>query len=299
MFRHHLAHHGHRPAAGTSRRQPSADPGQSVPEAGILDENGIDRHTHAGTPQGGILSPLLANLALSVLDDHYDAIWNSHRNEWTRRRHRQRGGATYHLVRYADDFVIMVNGGRDHAEALRDTTSRVLATVGLRLAPAKTQVVHLDEGFDFLGFRIQRHRQWGSTRYYVYSYPSTKAVTTVRRKVKTLTGKHTTNHTADVVFQRLGHVTRGWCHYFRHAASATTFSDLHNYLWCRVRTWLRKKHPKHTWKWIVRRYYQPGWWPKTHGVELHKPATVKIQRHRYRGKHIPTPWTHTTTTTTT
>ena len=90
--------------------------------------------------------------------------------------HRKRGGATYRLVRYADDFVIMVHGTREHAQALHERVATILKPLGLRLAPDKTSIVGLDEGFDFLGFHIQRHTQRGSSRRYVYSYPSTKSV---------------------------------------------------------------------------------------------------------------------------
>src|SRR5262249_21664205 len=144
-------------------------------KAGVLGEDGIGRHPVSGIPQGGILCPLLANLALGVLDDHFDARWDALRNEWTRRKHRRNGGATCRLVRYVDDFVILVFGSREHVEALGDEVGEVLSRVGLRLAPEKTGIAHIDEGFDFLGFRIQRHRQWGSDRRHVYSYPSAES----------------------------------------------------------------------------------------------------------------------------
>ena len=208
--------------------------------AGILGEDGIERHPGSGTPQGGILSPLLADLALTHLDDYFQARWAAHRNEWTRRRYRQRGGATYRLIRYADDFVIMVYGSRAQAEAQWEEVGDVLSEIGLRLAPEKTQVVHIDEGFDFLGFRIQRHRQWGSNRRYVYTYPSTKSVATARRKIKAITGKQTTNLPASVVFTKLNNATRGWTIYFRHGASKAAFGDLQKYLWDRTWIWLKK-----------------------------------------------------------
>lgn len=265
-------------------------------KSGLLDESGINRDTTSGTPQGGILSPLLANLALSVLDDHFDTKWASHGAEWNRRRHRLRGGATYRLVRYADDFVILVYGSRSHVDALWEEVGEVLSRVGLRLAPDKTLVTHLDEGFDFLGHRIQRHRQWGGDRQYVYSYPSKKAKANVRRNIKTLTAKQNTGQAASVLFIRLGQIARGWALYFRHGASKTAFEELHRYLWRRVWLWLRKKHSKQSRRWIIRRYYRQGWWPEVNGVELYKPGSMRIERHRYRGNKIPTPWTHATRT---
>jgi RNA-directed DNA polymerase len=90
---------------------------------------------------------------------------------YTRRRN---GLGTWRLVRYADDFVVMVSGTRANAEQLRVDVAATLAPMGLRLSEAKTKVVHLDEGLDFLGFRIQRKRKRGSVKQYVYTYPSKK-----------------------------------------------------------------------------------------------------------------------------
>lgn len=93
----------------------------------------------------------------------------------------------HEVVRYADDFVVMVSGTRDNAEALRGEVTEVLAPMGLRLSDAKTQVVHLDEGFDFLGFRIQRRRKRGTESHHVYTYPSKKALRAVKTRVRRLT----------------------------------------------------------------------------------------------------------------
>jgi RNA-directed DNA polymerase len=268
-------------------------------KAGVLTEDGFERDTNSGTPQGGILSPLLANLALSHLDEHFQARWAAHGGEWNRRRYRKRGGATFRLVRFADDFVVLVNGQRHHVDALWDEVAGVLAGIGLRLALEKTQVAHIDEGFDFLSFRIQRHRQWGSDRHYVYSYPSRKAVAAVRRKVKALTARQNTKLAADILFIRLGQITRGWGLYHRHGAAKTSLNQLQDYLWQRVWTWLKHKHPNRNRKWIIRRYYPNGWWPETNGKVLYKPGSMPIERHRYRGNKIPTPWTPTPSPTTT
>lgn len=257
-------------------------------KAGLLDEDGINRDTLTGTPQGGILSPLLANLALSCLDEHFQAKWDAHNNATARSEYRRRGGATYRLVRYADDFVILVNGTRGHADALWDEVADVLSEAGLRLAPEKTQVVDIDEGFDFLGFRIQRHRQKGSDRYHVYSYPSKTSEKKIRRKIKTAT-KQVTQHSADQLFRQLNSMVRGWAQYFRHGSSSRTYQNLQHYLWWRVWGWLKNKHPRTARKVLFRKYHN-GWWPEYNGVALYQPTTMTIKRHRYRGGKIPTPW---------
>ncbi len=110
--------------------------------AGILAEDGVSRETITGTPQGGILSPLLANIALSGLDEHFARKWEALGPEWTRRKHRRAGGPTMRLVRYADDFVVMVSGTRADADALWDEVTAVLTPMGLRLSEEKTRVPH-------------------------------------------------------------------------------------------------------------------------------------------------------------
>ena len=170
---------------------------------------------------------------------------------------------------------------------------RVAATVGLRLAQDKTRTVHIDDGFDFLGWHIQRHTQRGSNRRRVYTYPSTRAVKAVRSRIKALTGRQTINTAPDEIFTQLGMTLRGWTTYFRHGASKAAFSELEHYLWHRVWKWLRRRHRRRHWRWIVRTYAGPHnrWGFTADGVELFNPAAVRIQRYRYRGNAIPTPWT--------
>jgi RNA-directed DNA polymerase len=258
-------------------------------KAGILAEDGAMRDTTSGTPQGGILSPLLSNLALSALDEQFARAWQAMGTESQRHKRRRRGEATWRLVRYADDFVVMVAGTRAHAQALNDEVAAVLATMGLRLSEAKTSIRHIDEGVDFLGWRIQRHQQRGSTRRYVYTYPSKKALAAIKAKVRALT-KAMRNQPLRVLLHRLNWVLRGWTIYFRHGSSSATFDYLRAFCWRRVVGWLRRKHPRISWK-ELRRRYLPGWWPAQGTVRMVNPAAVAIVRYRYRGAKIPTPWT--------
>jgi RNA-directed DNA polymerase len=257
-------------------------------KAGILTVDGTETGTVTGTPQGGILSPLLANIALSVLDDHFAGKWRATGTSTRRRGIRKRGGATCRLVRYADDFVVMVYGTREHAEALRSEVAGVLAPLGLRLASAKTQVVHLDEGFDFLGWHIQRRRKRGTSQHFLYTYPSKKALLSVMRKVRALTRRSKNRMLADLL-HRLNPVLRGWAAYFRHGVSKRTFAYLGEFAWHRVIGWLRKRHPGLSWARLRRRYLH-GWQPAQNGVTLFNPATVTVTRYRYRGTRIPDPW---------
>jgi len=257
-------------------------------KAGILSEDGVERDTITGTPQGGILSPLLSNIALSVLDDHFAEAWAAMSASHRRQARRHRGLANYRLVRYADDWLAMVAGTRADAQRLREEAAEVLGRVGLRLSPTKTKIAHIDEGFDFLGFRIQRHKKRGSAKRHVYTYPTRAALAAVKGRVRALT-RGGTNQSLTILLHRLNVVLRGWTAYFRHGASAKTFAYLSAFAWRRVWCWLRHKHPRRNWKELRRRYQHDGGLAQD-GVMLFNPAAVKIVRYRYRGAAIPSPW---------
>ena len=260
--------------------------------AGILSEEGLNRETITGTPQGGILSPLLANIALSVLDEHFAHKWEALGPDWTRAKHRRQGGAVSRLVRYADDFVVMVAGKRGDAEALQAEVSSVLAPIGLRLSGEKTRVCHIDEGFDFLGWRIQR-RVWRGRagKRAVYTYPSKKALNAILDKARTLTRRERHRTLADLL-RRLNPVLRGWCAYFHHGVSSRTFQYLDHYAFWRVVGWIRKRHHGLNWA-TIRRRYLPHWEIRDGDSVLYRTRKVAIVRYRYRGARIDTPWAST------
>ncbi|MDQ6807609.1 MAG: group II intron reverse transcriptase/maturase [Actinomycetota bacterium] len=258
-------------------------------KAGILTEQGSLERTITGTPQGGILSPLMANVALSALDEHYARAWEAMGQKWHQRDAiRRRGGATYRLIRYADDFVICVAGERRHAEELIAQTEQVIAPLGLTLSMEKTRVVHIDEGIDFLGWRIKRQQRGSDGRRFVYTYPSKRSLMAVKAKVRQIT-RFGHNQTLDQLLHRLNPVLRGWCAYFRCGVSSQTFSYLDAFAWRRVVCWLRRKYPKRNWRWLIG-HYLPGWSPTDGTVTLFRPTKVATTRYRYRGAKIATPW---------
>ena len=184
--------------------------------------------------------------------------------------------------------MVLVSGTREHAEALREDVARVLAPIGLRLSEAKTRVCHLDEGFDFLGFRIQRRRKRGTTKHVVYTYPSKKALASIVGRVRMLT-RRSSHPTLAALLRQLNPVLRGWCTYFRHGVSKATFGYLDQYTWHRVVRWIRKRHHRTKWDVVLRRYL-PRWRPTEDGVVLFQPQTVTVSRYRYRAANIATPW---------
>jgi RNA-directed DNA polymerase len=264
-------------------------------KSGVLTELGDREETYAGTPQGGILSPLLANIALSALDDHFDQIWQQQMSAAYQRRKRRRNGmANFKIVRYADDFVIMVSGDRHHAEELREEAAAVLEPLGLRLSPEKTAVVHIDEGFDFVGFHIRRQRKRGTQKWYVYTKPSRKAIQSIKDKVSEKTYRSTRHQDLDGLLRSLNKSLAGWADYFRHGVSKATFSAVDHHAWNRLMRWIRAKYAGKSglsMKQMRRRFCDVGWRFAYNGVVFTGASSVKVTRYRYRGGNIPAPWT--------
>lgn len=200
-------------------------------KAGVMEE-GAYRQTVAGTPQGGVISPLLSNVYLHALDLAF------------------RGGENGLLVRYADDFVVLCRT-EAQAGAAEAKARDLLASLGLELHPDKTKVVDLREGregFDFLGchFRARasgRLMERGIRRYYLHRRPSKRAMKSIRSKVRAKTGRNRTG-VSDIreVIADLNPLLRGWGNYFRTGNAADRFIEVDRYVAWRLRRLLVKRH---------------------------------------------------------
>jgi RNA-directed DNA polymerase len=264
-------------------------------KAGVMTAGGGREHTSTGTPQGGILSPLLANIALSALDDHFAGQWQQQmRTDVQRRARRRQGLGNWRLIRFADDFVVMVSGERRHAEALRAEVAAVLAPLGLRLAEEKTRVVHIDEGFDFLSFTIRRMRKRGTSKHYVYTVPSKRAIQAIKDKVAAKTYRSTLHQEPDMLIQGINRALAGWANYFRHGVSSAAFSAIDHYAWNRIMRWLRRKYEGRnglTMPQLRRRFCVPGTWQfASNGTVFTGATSVPVTRYRFRGTLIPAPF---------
>jgi RNA-directed DNA polymerase len=225
--------------------------------------------------------------ALSILDEHIaQGPGGPRASPYERAKRRRRGLPNYRLARYADDWCLLVSGTKAHAEVLRDEIAEVLSTMGLRLSPEKTLITHIDEGLDFLGWRIQRHRKRGVGKRYVYVYPAKKALGAAMTKIKAVCRKNT-NQPLGLLLHQLNRMLRGWTTYFKYGCSNATFSYLRSYLWKEIVRWQERKHRRTPWKQLRRRY---GIWPAEGGTRLFDPARVSAKRYYYRGTRIPTPW---------
>lgn len=257
--------------------------------AGIIEQHGGYAASLTGTPQGGIISPLLANIYLSVLDRKFAKDWEDMSPPWRRQQRRRKGLPTYRLVRYADDFVVLVNGTRSDAEALRSEIGEVLAQkLKMTLSVGKTLVTHIDSGFNFLGFHIQR-KQWADRGSVIITIPSKDALKAVMYKVKQATRRGTTSLRLADVLRVVNPILRGWAAYFRYGVSKQTFAYLGWYAWWRLLLWIRRKHPKLTWKQVRRRFYGADR-IREDGQVLYNPAKMRVQRYRYRGSRICLPY---------
>jgi RNA-directed DNA polymerase len=272
-------------------------------KSGIFNELGDREESLTGTPQGGILSPLLANIALSALDDYFDRQRHQEMGtRWQRITRKRNGQGNWKLIRFADDFVLMVSGDRRHAETLREEVSAVLAPLGLRLAPEKTRVVHIDEGFDFLGHHIRRQRKRGTSKYYVYTKPSKKAIQSIKDKVSDKTYRSTRHMELDELLRSLNRTLRGWANFFRYAVSKAIFSAVDSHAWSRLMRWIRAKYAGKNrlgMKELRRRFCDQGWRFAHNGVAFTGASSVAVTRYRYRGHTIATPWTPNPAATTT
>jgi len=195
-----------------------------------------------GTPQGGVISPLLANIYLNVLD-----------TLWVDKRVQERLGAR--LIRYADDCVILCKGD---AERILNGVKRVFDNLGLKLNEDKTRVVDARrESFNFLGFDIgmRQGRKGGKT--YPHTEPSQKALKHIRSEIKELTAKRYSATPTELVIRRVNEVARGWVGYFRFGNCTKAMSSLRYYLGYRMRIYMCRKHHYHSlgYKAYPDRYY--------------------------------------------
>jgi group II intron reverse transcriptase/maturase len=191
-------------------------------KAGVL-ENGGWSASEIGSPQGGVISPLLANIYLHVLDMYWAEQYSS----------------LGKLVRYADDLVIICRTQREAQEALQKV-KRIMVTLKLTLHPTKTRIVEMSqEGFDFLGFHFHKMRAKKTHKLLPYMWPSQKAMKTVRKKVYESTERNQLVETPEEVIQCLNPVIRGWRNYFRCGNSTEKFQQLDIYVWYRLRRWAR------------------------------------------------------------
>lgn len=219
-------------------------------KAGYM-EDGVFHNTDKGTPQGGVISPLLANIAFHGMEE---ALGIKYWSRKTKTYATELSPSSVGLVRYADDFVVFCHT-REKAEEAREKLKAWFAERGLTFSEEKTRIVNLDEGFDFLGFNVRQYKVTNSrSGYRLLIRPSRKSVKEVRRKLKSLF-REMHGRSVQRLIQELNPVIRGWADYYRSGVSSRTFSKLDDYLFRLQFRWAKRQHPMKSWTWRKRRYW--------------------------------------------
>ncbi len=210
--------------------------------------------TPEGTPQGGILSPLLANIYLHQLDLWWWRKFGSlNRNEKWKRRQNHLGNAI--LTRYADDFVVLWSGTHEGAQALKAELKQFLwDELHLELSEEKTRITHMTDGLDFLGFHLEWMLPKDGHKPWLRVTPTQQNLARFRAKLKAQTKRGTTLVSPEMKFKSLNHVIFGWGNYYRHVSFSYDARKLDFWINRRVLIWLHNKHQRRSVSWLLDQY---------------------------------------------
>jgi RNA-directed DNA polymerase len=243
-------------------------------KAGVVDR-GRYSPTDEGTPQGGVISPLLLNIALQGMEAAAGVEYGPH--GWVKR-----GRPT--VVTYADDFVVLCHN-REQAETVAARLSPWLKERGLSMNQEKTKIGRVDAGFDFLSFTIRRYHKSAGPK--VLTTPSRSALKKIRQRLAQELRSLRGADPAEVI-KVMNPIIRGQANYYRPGVSTKAFKGLDHYLWRLLYTWARRRHPKKPRRWVASRYFgafhptrRDRWvyGDRETGAWLHKYAWTKIVRH--------------------
>ena len=230
------------------------------------------------------MSPLLANIYLHELDTYMESTYlNLTKVQREKRRRHGQGNALY--VRYCDDFVVFWNGTKAEAHAIKEELGGVLNTMGLTLSEEKTNVTHVTEGFDFLGYRVIRSRGTKGNMVPKVLIPE-KAIDRCRKKIRAMLAPSTTKESIGVKIQGLNWFIRGWCEYYRSTSRpARTFKNITQELFWDFAHWLGRKYESHM-PAIMQRFRKDNTFG-TGTIKLVMPTEYKAKRYIARTWHNP------------
>jgi len=228
--------------------------------------------TEQGTPQGGIISPILANFTLNGIDN---LMQDNFKQKWVRgERHSISITPKVNPVRYADDFVITART-KEIAEEAKELVREHIAERGLKLSEEKTLITHISEGFDFLGFNFRKYNGKLLVK------PSKKSQQKVKEKIRDVI-KSNKSAAQDNLIKMLNPIISGWSNYYRATAAKETFGKIHNTIFLLLWKWARRRHPDKGRRWIKNRYWKTignSQWTFTDTETLLRMSDKKIIRH--------------------
>jgi RNA-directed DNA polymerase len=213
--------------------------------------------SETGTPQGGVISPLLANVALTSLDNFcYNNFGSIQTNS--------KSGKNNPIVRYADDFVIVCKSKRMAEQVKAEITDHLRDVIGLELSAEKTSITHITKGFNFLGFNIRKYpkphakqkkksdRDW--KEYKLLIRPQKEKVVEFLRNCKEVLNENKVAKQASII-ALLNPKLKGWGMFYRHVVSKDTFSKINHEIWIKLYFWSKRRHPQKSRSWIVQKYF--------------------------------------------
>jgi RNA-directed DNA polymerase len=215
-------------------------------KAGYIDQ-GILYPTLEGTPQGGIISPVIANMTLDGLETRLREAFPQ-----ATKREGQRYASKVHLIRYADDFVITGRSKEQLENEVKPLVEHFMRERGLRLSPEKTVITHIDTGFDFLGQNVRKYK--AGKRHKLLITPSKRNVHTFLEKIRDIV-KVGKAYSAAKLITKLNPIIRGWALYHQHGVSKDTFTTVDDAIYRVLRQWAKRRHPRKADAWIAKKYF--------------------------------------------
>jgi group II intron reverse transcriptase/maturase len=251
--------------------------------AGVMYRDNFNE-TLTGTPQGGIVSPLLANIYLHGLDKYMESTYLS-LPRWKAHQRRTQGKANFLYVRYADDFVVFCNGTKTEAQAMKEELKELLNTMGLTLSEEKTKVTHVTEGFNFLGYRVIRSKGTRGKMIPKVLIPD-EAIKRFRHKIRGILAPSSTNGSAKAKIIAVNRIIQGWCEYYRCINSpGDMFSKLRPEIFWSMAHWLGRKY-KLSMTAIMEKYRE-GETLRIGTLRLRMPSEYKAKKFMAKTWHNP------------
>ncbi|AOW98043.1 group II intron reverse transcriptase/maturase [Moorena producens PAL-8-15-08-1] len=253
--------------------------------AGVMDK-GTFSPTEEGTPQGGIISPLLGNIALHGMENRIKEFAGSLPGE------KQKNKKALTFIRYADDFVIL-HKDQEVVKECQRIIEVWLKDIGLELKPSKTKITHTFDGFDFLGFNIRQHKvgkNWSKQGFKTLIKPSERKVKEYYERLAKVIDRHKAAP-QEALIKHLKPIIRGWCNYYSAVVSKKTYSKMDNLLWNKLQRWGYRRHPNKSKTWVNKKYW---------GTKVEKPKkpwdapkidnwVFMTKEDNYLPKHAKTP----------
>ncbi len=229
--------------------------------------------TDAGTPQGGIISPILANMTLDKIEKELADKYHKSRSGKINKKLTSKNKVNF--VRYADDFIVTANT-EEIAKEVKELIMDFLKDRGLELSDEKTLITHIDDGFDFLGWNFRKYNGKLLVK------PSKKSIDKVTEKISNTINKGKTWKQEELI-DALNPIITGWSNYHRSVVSTEVFHKLDNRIWNMLWHWVKRRHPNKSTRWIVNKYWQPSgkrkWVFSEGNKRLNLLSDKKIVRH--------------------